>query len=121
VLGNAPGEQPREVLALAASSFQTECGTVAIRTLKRRKHSMREVPLPPELMTTSSNAPPVWANRITPRRDATNIRWRRARSFACGGGSPGCVSARSAPDSASKYLVLRGRRNGVEVVEFFVS
>jgi hypothetical protein len=57
VFGNGPGEQSGEVLTLAASSFQTECGTVAIQTLKRRKHSMREVPLPPELITTSSNAP----------------------------------------------------------------
>ena len=44
------GARVSEVLALTVSSFQVECGTVAIRTLKRRKHSVREVPIPPELM-----------------------------------------------------------------------
>ena len=39
-----------EVLALTASSFQIECGIVAIRTLKRRRHHVREVPIPPELI-----------------------------------------------------------------------
>jgi integrase len=44
------GARVSEVLALTASSFQVESGTVAIPTLKRRKHHVREVPLPPELM-----------------------------------------------------------------------
>jgi len=44
------GARVSEVLALTASSFQVESGTVAIQTLKRRRHHMREVPLPPELM-----------------------------------------------------------------------
>jgi site-specific recombinase XerD len=39
-----------EVLALRPSSFQVESGIVAIETLKRRKHCVREVPIPPELM-----------------------------------------------------------------------
>jgi integrase/recombinase XerD len=38
------------VLALGPSSFQVERGVVALRTLKRRKHHIREVPIPPELM-----------------------------------------------------------------------
>lgn len=45
------GARVSEILALTPSSFQLECGTVAIQTLKRRKHSVREVPIPPELMT----------------------------------------------------------------------
>jgi integrase len=44
------GARVSEVLALTAPSFQVESGTVAIQTLKRRKHHVREVPLPPELM-----------------------------------------------------------------------
>ena len=44
------GARVSEVLALTRSSFQVEQGIVALRTLKRRKHHMREVPLPPELM-----------------------------------------------------------------------
>jgi len=45
------GARVSEILALTPSSFQLECGTVAIQTLKRRKHSVREVPIPPTLMT----------------------------------------------------------------------
>jgi integrase/recombinase XerD len=45
------GARVSEVLALTPASFQLECGTVAIQTLKRRKHCVREVPIPPALMT----------------------------------------------------------------------
>ena len=44
------GGRSSEVLALTPSSFQIEQAIVAIRTLKRRRHHVREVPLPPELM-----------------------------------------------------------------------
>jgi integrase len=44
------GGRVSEVLALSASSFQIERGVVAVRTLKRRRHVVREVPIPPELM-----------------------------------------------------------------------
>jgi integrase/recombinase XerD len=44
------GGRSSEVLGLTPSSFQIERGIVAIRTLKRRRHHVREVPLPPELM-----------------------------------------------------------------------
>lgn len=44
------GARVSELLALTASSYQVERGVVAIRTLKRRRHAMREVPLPPALM-----------------------------------------------------------------------
>jgi integrase len=40
------GARVSEILALTAASFQIERGVVAIRTLKRRRHAMREVPLP---------------------------------------------------------------------------
>jgi site-specific recombinase XerD len=43
------GARVSEVLALTASSFQIESGIVAIETLKRRKHCVREVPIPPDL------------------------------------------------------------------------
>jgi integrase/recombinase XerD len=51
------GARVSEVLALTASSFQIirasslriESGIVAIVTLKRRSHHVREVPIPPEL------------------------------------------------------------------------
>jgi integrase/recombinase XerD len=44
------GARVSEVLALTPASFQIECSLVAIHTLKRRKHSVREVPVPPALM-----------------------------------------------------------------------
>jgi integrase/recombinase XerD len=44
------GARVSEVLALTASLFQIESGIVAIETLKRRGHYVREVPIPPELM-----------------------------------------------------------------------
>jgi integrase/recombinase XerD len=44
------GGRSSEVLGLTPSSFQIERGIVAIRTLKRRRHHVRELPLPPELM-----------------------------------------------------------------------
>lgn len=44
------GARVSEVLALVPRSFQIGSGVIAIQTLKRRKHSVREVPIPPELM-----------------------------------------------------------------------
>jgi integrase/recombinase XerD len=44
------GARISEVLALCPSSFQIERGIVALITLKRRRHVVREVPIPPELM-----------------------------------------------------------------------
>jgi integrase/recombinase XerD len=45
------GARVSEVLALTPSSFQIESGIVAIETLKRRGLYVRELRLPPELMT----------------------------------------------------------------------
>ena len=44
------GGRVSEILALTAASFQIESGIVAIATLKRRGHHVREVRLPPELV-----------------------------------------------------------------------
>jgi integrase len=44
------GGRVSEVLGLTPVSFQIESGIVAIETLKRRKHCVREVPIPPELI-----------------------------------------------------------------------
>ena len=44
------GARVSEVLALTPSSFQIDSSIVTIVTLKRRKHSIREIPLPPGLM-----------------------------------------------------------------------
>ena len=50
------GARVSEVLALTPASFQIERGIVALRTLKRRKHAVREVPIPPELMHALDSA-----------------------------------------------------------------
>ena len=44
------GARVTEVLALSAASFQIDRGVVAICTLKRRAHKVREIPIPPSLM-----------------------------------------------------------------------
>jgi integrase/recombinase XerD len=44
------GGRVSEVLALTPASFQIEFAIVTLRTLKRRKPVMREVPIPPDLM-----------------------------------------------------------------------
>ena len=45
------GARISEVLALTPASFQIEQQLITFRTLKRRCHSMREVPIPAHLMT----------------------------------------------------------------------
>ena len=44
------GGRVSEVLGLMPSSFQVEACMVSIRTLKRRRPTIREVPVPPDLM-----------------------------------------------------------------------
>jgi len=44
------GARLSEVLALSASSFDLDMSTVSIVTLKRRKHSVRQVPIPRSLV-----------------------------------------------------------------------
>jgi integrase/recombinase XerD len=45
------GARISEVIALTPQSFQIESAAVAIRTLKRRRHVVREVPIPRSLAT----------------------------------------------------------------------
>jgi integrase len=68
------GARVSEVLALTASSFQVEGGTVAMQTLKRRKHHVREVPLPPELMAALDRHFGL-SNRRRDPRDADHRLW----------------------------------------------
>jgi len=44
------GARLTEVLSLTPDSLQPEAGVVAIRTLKRRRHHVREIPVPAPLM-----------------------------------------------------------------------
>jgi integrase/recombinase XerD len=61
------GARVSEVLALTPSSFQVERGIVALRTLKRRRHHAREVPIPPELMAALDRRFGLSSERRDPR------------------------------------------------------
>ena len=72
------GARVSEVLALTPASLQIETGIVAIETLKRRKHSVREVPIPPELMAALSKQYKLSA----PQRDEGRLwPWHRATGW----------------------------------------
>ena len=43
------GARISEVLSVTPQCFQFETGVLAVRTLKRRRHAVREIPIPPEL------------------------------------------------------------------------
>jgi integrase len=75
------GARVSEVLALTPSSFQVESGIVAFRTLKRRKHSVREVPVPPDLMAALDDEMHLSA-RQRDLRHADQRLWRWSRVTA---------------------------------------
>jgi integrase len=77
------GARISEVLALTPASFQIEPGLVTFRTLKRRRFSTREVPIPPSLMTALDRHFQISATQRDPA----------ARIVACG---PGTASRRGA-------------------------
>src|SRR5262245_54090804 len=60
------GARVSEVLELTASSFQITAGLVAIRTLKRRQHSVREIPVPPALLDELEIHFGLWKQQATP-------------------------------------------------------
>ena len=76
------GARVSEVLALTASSFQVERGVVAIQTLKRRKHHVREVPIPSDLMTALSRYFDMSATQEDPQRaDSCLWAWHRTTAW----------------------------------------
>ena len=84
------GARVSEVLALTASSFQIERGIVAIQTLKRRKHHVREVPLPPQLMAALDRNFRISATARDPREADSRLwpwhrvtAWRIVRRVMC--------------------------------------
>ncbi|MCW5735983.1 MAG: site-specific integrase [Enhydrobacter sp.] len=50
------GARPSELLEVTPASFQIEPCILTLRTLKRRRHAMRELPLPPTLMRDLDDA-----------------------------------------------------------------
>jgi integrase len=75
------GARVSEVLALRPSSFQIEASLVSIRTLKRRRFTMREVPLPPHLITALDRHFGL-SNRRRDPQDADHRLWPFHRATA---------------------------------------
>jgi integrase/recombinase XerD len=76
------GARVSEVLALKASSFQVERGIVAIQTLKRRKHHVREVPIPPDLIAALEEHFHLSAKQRDPlRADSRLWPWHRVTAW----------------------------------------
>jgi len=75
------GARVSEALALTSSSFQVELGIVAIRTLKRRRHHVREVPISRKLMAGLDRYFHLKANQRDPRR-ADHRLWPWSRTTA---------------------------------------
>lgn len=76
------GARVSEVLALKPSSFQIGQGVVALRTLKRRKHHVREVPIPPDLITALDRHFDLSAVRRDPQKaDSRLWPWHRTTAW----------------------------------------
>jgi site-specific recombinase XerD len=75
------GARVSEVLALTASSFQVDRGVVALRTLKRRRNCIREVPISPELMAALNRHFGLTMARHDPERFTQKL-WQWHRSTA---------------------------------------
>jgi integrase/recombinase XerD len=72
------GARVSETLELMPVSFQIESGIVAIRTLKRRKHHIREVPIPPGLMAALDQHFGLTAAQLSPESACARL-WPRHR------------------------------------------
>jgi integrase/recombinase XerD len=76
------GARVSEVLALSPSSFQVESGVVSIQTLKRRRPIVRELPLPPALMSALDEHFGVRAAQFDPRLAAKRLwPWHRVTAW----------------------------------------
>jgi integrase/recombinase XerD len=76
------GARVSEVLALTPASFQIEHGIVAVHTLKRRRHSVREVPIPPQLIHALDRHFRIAARQRDPlRADHRLWPWHRATAW----------------------------------------
>jgi integrase len=75
------GGRVSEILALRASSFQLDTNIVAIRTLKRRRLCVREVPIAPELMAAVDRQFGLAALQADPEK-ADRLLWSFSRVTA---------------------------------------
>jgi integrase/recombinase XerD len=76
------GGRVSEVLALTPASFQVEMAIATLRTLKRRKFTMREVPIPPPLMRALDERFCLSTARLDPQRaDRRLWCWHRVTAW----------------------------------------
>jgi integrase len=76
------GARVSEVLALTPASFQVERGIVALRTLKRRRLSVREVPLPQALLAAIDHRYGLCAVQRDARASQLRLwTWRRTTAW----------------------------------------
>jgi integrase/recombinase XerD len=76
------GARVSEVLALTPASFHLDSGLVAVTTLKRRRHLVREVPVPPELMAALDSSFALAAAQRDPEATTTRLwKWRRETAW----------------------------------------
>jgi integrase/recombinase XerD len=101
------GARVSEVLALTLTSFQLEASTVTIRTLTRRRFSVREVPIPPDLIAALNRQFGIRNAQRNPGVSELRLwsfcrqtAWRLVRELAHGSGIRG------------RRAALRGFRHG---------
>src|SRR5581483_137850 len=75
------GARPSEVLALTPSSFQVTASLISMRTLKRRRAHVREVPIPPQLMRALADHFDLVRAQANPKRACTRL-WPYCRVTA---------------------------------------
>lgn len=75
------GARVSEILALTPASFDLDAGLVAIRTLKRRRFAIREVPLPSGLIVELETALQLKARQKDARLAEARL-WRFGRTTA---------------------------------------
>jgi integrase/recombinase XerD len=69
------GARISEVLAVTPECFQLEVRVMAVRTLKRRRHAVRELPLPPKLIADLDRCFDLRHRQRDPKRAVERL-WR---------------------------------------------
>ena len=119
------GGRVSEMLAVRPNSFQIERNVVALRTLKRRKPHVREVPIAPEL--DGGDRPAVRTHRTSAQsrdrqpaamelRSRHRLALRERRDVGGGHRRPTRMSARPPPRLRRRHAAsLRAAQHGAEV------
>ena len=113
------GARVSEVLALTPASFQVERAVVAISTLKRRRHLVREVPIPPSLMEVLDRHFGIAAAQAHPERAARRLwpwnrvtAWRLIKRVAA---EAGIAGPRASPRGLRHSFAIGALQSGVPI------